>query len=88
MTVSAKLRRTDALERSYDKLVQYEFEVYGVEDYCNGFYHPGMAISEMKDNVRNSDEKEIGFSFRFDFDVDGSTMYEFVNLLRREGFFY
>ena len=88
VAVSAKLRRTDALEHSYDKLAKYEFEVYGVEDYCSDFYHPGMTISEMKDNIRHSDEKEISFSFRFEFDVDGGAMYEFVKLLRREGFYY
>lgn len=88
VTVSAKLRRADALEHTYDKLARYEFEAYGVEDYCSDFYHPGMTISEMKENIQTSDEKEIGFSFRFDFEVDGNTMYEFVKLLRREGFYY
>ena len=70
------------------KLMKYEFEAYGVEDYTSDYYHSGMTISELKENIRNSDEKEIGFSFRFDFCVDGDTMYEFVKLLRREEFYY
>lgn len=88
VTVTAKLRRVDALAHSYEKLMKYEFEAYGVEDYTSDYYHSGMTISELKDNIQNSDEREIGFSFRFDFNVDGDTMYEFVKLLRREGFYY
>lgn len=88
VTVTTKLRRADALAQSYEKLMKYEFEAYGVEDYTSDFYHPGMTVSELKDSIRDSYEKEIGFSVRFDFDVDGDTMYEFVKLLRREGFYY
>lgn len=88
VTVTAKLRWTDALVRSYEKLMKYEFEAYGEEDYTSDYYHSGMTISTLKDNIRNSDEKEIGFSFWFDFDVAGDTMYEFVKLLRREGVYY
>ena len=42
----------------------------------------------LKDNVNASDEEEIGFSFVFPFDVDGKEIFEFVELLRREGFYY
>lgn len=88
VTVSTKLHRADALAHTYEKLIRYKFEAYGVDDYLSDFYHPGMTIAELKENVRNSDEKEIGFSFQFDFGIDGDTMYEFVKLLRREGFYY
>lgn len=88
VVVSAKLRRADALDHSYEKLLSYRFEVYGVDGYLNDLYCPGMTIDEMKENIRMSDECEIGFSFEFDFDIDGEAMYEFVKLLRREGFYY
>lgn len=42
----------------------------------------------MKDNIRVCDEKEIGFSFMFPLEVDGKQIFEFVKLLRREGFYY
>lgn len=88
VTVTGKLRREDALSQSYEKLSKYEFEAYGVEDYTGDLYVPGMTIQQLKENIRKHPEKEIGFSFRFDFDVDGDAMYDFVKLLRREGFYY
>ena len=88
ITVSTKLTKQKALEYNYDKFKEYSFEVYGVEDYLQDFYKPGMAIEELKTAIKKSEEKEIGFSFKFDFNIPGNEMCEFVKLLRREGFFY
>lgn len=52
------------------------------------FTTPGRQYRKCKDNIRASDEKEIGFSFMFPFEVDGKQIFEFVKLLRREGFYY
>lgn len=41
ITVSAKLKRGTALEYSYDKIMKYEYEAYGVEDYLADFYYAG-----------------------------------------------
>ncbi len=38
--------------------------------------------------MRKSQEKELEFSFQFDREVDRDKMYEFVRLLREEGFYY
>lgn len=48
----------------------------------------GQTVQDLKDNIAKSDEKEIGFSFLFPFDVDGKKTFEFVKLLRRERFYY
>ncbi len=87
VTVSARLRREDALSFAYEKLSNYEFEAYGVEDYLGDLYRPGMTVQALTEKIRKCPEKEIGFSFRFDFDADGDTVYHFVTLLRREGFY-
>lgn len=88
IAVSTKLKRCAALNKSFDQFVGYDFEAYGVEDYLADFYHPGQTMEELKENIRACKEQEIGFSFSFPFDVDGQRMYEFVKLLRREGFYY
>lgn len=88
ITATAKLKRTKSLEYSYEKVNSYSFEAYGVEDYLLDFYTTGSTISQMKDAIRLSNETEIGFSFRLDFDVGGDGIYEFVKLLRKEGFYY
>ena len=85
ISVSTKLERSTALNYSFVKFAEYDFEAYGVEDYLADFYHPGQTIEELKENIRACQEQEIGFSFSFPFDVNGQRMYEFVNLLRREG---
>ena len=88
ISISAKLKRNTALAYSFEKFDGYEFEAYGVKDYLADFYHAGQTIKEMKDNIRACDEKEIGFSFIFPFDIEGKQIFEFVKLLRREGFYY
>ena len=88
ISISTKLKRDMALTYSFEKFSGYEFEAYGVEDYLADFYHAGQTVQEMKDNIHACDEKEIGFSFVFPFDVEGKQIFEFVKLLRCEGFFY
>lgn len=88
ISISTKLKRNTALTYSFEEFTRHEFEAYGVEDYLADFYHAGQTVQEMKDNIRDCDEKEIGFSFMFPFEVDGKQIFEFVKLLRREGFYY
>ncbi len=88
ISVSTKLKRAKALEYSYDKILQYTFEVFGVEDYLCDYYKSGMTIEELKTNISLCNEQEIGFAFYFPFDVEGKEIFEFVKLLRREGFYY
>lgn len=88
ISVSTKLKRDVALSYSFEKFSGYEFEAYGVEDYLADFYHAGQTIQEMKENIRVCDERGIGFSFVFPFDIEGKQIFEFVKLLRREGFYY
>lgn len=88
ITVSTKLTKQKAVEYNYDKLMGYSFEAYGVEDYLQDFYALGMTTEELQAAIKESEEKEIGFSFKFDFDITGTEMFEFVKMLRREGFYY
>ena len=88
VSVSTKMKRDKALGYSFEKFVQYEFEAYGVDDYLADFYHEGQTVNEMKEDIRTSDETDIGFSFAFPFDIDEKQIFEFAKLLRREGFFY
>ena len=88
ISVSAKLKRDAALEYSFHKFSGYKYEAYGVEDYLADFYHEGQTVQDMKENIRACNEAEIGFSFLFSFDIDGKFLFEFVKLLRREGFYY
>ena len=88
ISISTKLKRNTALAYSFEKFVGYQFEAYGVTDYLSDFYHTGQTIQEMKDCICACDEKEIGFSFIFPFGIEGKQIFEFVKLLRREGFYY
>lgn len=88
ISISTKLKRNAALAYSFEKFMGYEFQAYGVEDYLADFYSSGQSVEDMKENIRTSDETEIGFSFVFPFEVEGKQIFEFVKLLRREGFYY
>ena len=88
ITVSAKRQRADALSYSYEKVKSYEFEAYGVKNYLTDYYHPGQTIADMKTAIEKSGEQEIGFSFTLPWETNQEQIYEFVKLLRREGFYY
>ena len=68
--------------------IEIQFEAYGVEDYLADYYHQGQTIQELKDAISCCNEDEIGFSFTFPFEIDGKQIFEFIKLLRREGFYY
>lgn len=86
--VSAKLKRDRALTYSYDKMAEYPFEAYGIEDFLGDYYHEGQTIQELREHILPSEEQEIGFSFTFPFTVEGKELFAFVKLLRSEGFYY
>jgi hypothetical protein len=88
VAVNSKLRRENALVFAYERLGAYEFEICGEDDNTIYHYQPHAETTPMQEAVLKSSEKIFKFSFCFDFDVDGDTMYEFVKLLRRKGFFY
>ena len=88
VSVTAKRSRADTLDYSFDKFAGIYFEAFSVEQYLDDYYASGISMEEFRERIRKSQEKELGFSFRFSFDVDGDRMYAFVKLLRREGFYY
>ncbi len=88
MTISTKLPRQKALEYSFEKAMRFPFEAYGVEDYLTDYKTNGVTIEQMRENIKESNEREIGFSFSLPPDLSENELYEFVKLLRREGFFY
>lgn len=86
--VATKLKREKALAYSFDKLSEYSFEAYGIEDFLSDYYHEGQTIEELREHLLECEEEEIGFSFMLPFTVEGEKLFEFVKLLRREGFYY
>ncbi len=88
ISISSKLERNTVLTYSFEKFAGVEFEAFGVEDYLTDFYHPGQTLQDMKENIHACNENQIAFSFVFPFDMEGTEIFEFAKLLRREGFFY
>ncbi len=74
VSLTVKLRRNAALAYQWEKLTDWEFEVYGTEDYTGDFYLPGMSLEQLRENIRKSGEQEIGVTFAFDFSVKVETL--------------
>ena len=86
--VSAKLTRETALECAFEAAQGVPFEACGVEDYLADYYRSGQPIETLRESVRASDEREIGFAFTLPLETDGARLASFLRALRGEGFFY
>ena len=88
ISVSTKLERDAALTYSHENILEYTFEVYGVNDYLGDYYHNGMTIQELKDNIKSSSEAEIAYQFTFSLATRGEQLGEFTHFLVKNGFYY
>ena len=86
ISVSAKKRREDALACDFGQ-IPVPFQVYGVENYMADYYLPGMAPEQLRENLQNSRETEIGVSFLFPFETKPEAFFRFANFLKRDGFY-
>lgn len=88
VTVTAKLKRDDALALDVSVFGGIPVEVFGVEHCYDTYYRPGGSLEAMCEAIRASDDREIGFAFSFPFDKPAEEYYDFCKLLRRKGFYY
>lgn len=86
ISVSAKKRREDALAYDFEQ-IPVPFQVYGVENYLADYSLPGMAPEQLRENLQNSGESEIGVSFLFPFETEPEAFFRFSNFLRQDGFY-
>ena len=45
-------------------------------------------MEDLKENARNRNKIEIGFSFVFPFEMDEKQIFTFIKMLYQEGFYY
>lgn len=88
VSVTAKLKRNEALALDMGIFDGIPVEVFGVEHYLDTYYRPGGSVEDMREAIRASDEREICFAFSFPFDKPADEYYDFCKLLRRKGFYY
>lgn len=86
--ISTKLSRASALSYDYGRLNGATFEAYGIDNYLCDLFLPQMSFEHLKQNICDSAEEEIGFSFHFSPDTDDDRITEFLLFLKDEGFYY
>lgn len=88
ITLTTKMSRMQAIEYSFVKFANYDFEAYGVADYLNNYRSKGESIEEFKKNLKATKEREIFITFTIPEEMIGDKLYNFAKLLKREGFYY
>lgn len=88
ISVTTKLTREKAISYNYEKVKDYCFEAYGVENYLDDFFLAGNTIENMVDKILKSKEENIFFSFYFSDNTEAVIVCEFVKFIVKEGFFY
>lgn len=87
ISVTSKLSKQSALDFDYSLFEGFNFEVYGEDDYSDGFYHPEIGILDMLRNIKTSFEREIFFSFDLG-ESSESKLYKLLDILCENGFYY
>lgn len=87
ISVSAKLKNEDACHFEYGLLNDYAYEVYGVKEFLGEYGSNLTSIEELLESIRNSKEKEMGFSFNFAFSCENATLIELICILKENHFF-
>lgn len=63
--LECKLKRETALAFDFTRFQDFIFEVYGITDYLNDFYHAGLDVHAIRAKIESSEETEIGVSLLF-----------------------
>ena len=85
ITITAKLKRENAITFKYDLLCNYDFEVYGVFDYLTDFYLNNGKLNEISLNIEKSQEIEVFISIKINATED---VLEILSLLQSYNFYY
>ena len=88
LSISTKMKKENALAFSFVPYIAYEFEAFGVEDYLADYFHSGMTLDDMKQQIEKSEEHEIGFAIMVPFDFSSRNLPDLITKLKTDGFFY
>lgn len=88
LSLSTKMKKENALAFSFVPYTAYEFEAFGVEDYLADYFHSGMTLDDMKEQIEKSGESEIGFAIIVPFDFKNKSLMDLIEKLKTDGFFY
>lgn len=81
--IEFKLKREDALCFDFSKLLDYKFEVYGVENYLCDFYNDTLDLEGTADRIKSSVEQEIGISLMLNSYDDTEKIICAVDMLKK-----
>lgn len=87
ISVTTKLSKGHIVSFDWGTLGTARFEVYGVENFLNDYGNDRVS-SAVKGRVQLSDEHEFFVSFFLNGDTDGKELLKFLELLRRNHFYY
>lgn len=88
LSFSTKMKKENALAFSFVPYTVYEFEAYGVEDYLADYFHSGITLDDMQQQIQKSGENEIGFAIIVPFDFENRSLMDLIEKLKTDGFFY
>lgn len=83
--IEGKLARRRAIEFNFSLLKDYNFEVYGINDYLTDFYNETLCLNCINDRIKNSKEQEIGVSVYFNKNEPYSTLIDVIKKYKEWG---
>lgn len=62
--IETKIKKEKAVKFDFRRFLNYQFEVYGIEEYLNDFYNDTLMIEDIEKRIETSREREIGIGFQ------------------------
>lgn len=85
VSIEGRFYREEALNLDFSKLKKYKFECYGIENYLENFYEPGMALEDIAGSIELSEENEIGVNIILDGEPLTKEIIECIQLIEDLG---
>ncbi|GAA4298017.1 hypothetical protein GCM10023142_37950 [Anaerocolumna aminovalerica] len=85
--IECKMKKEKIIGFEWKLISDYNFDVYGVEDYLNDFYNSSLKLDDITERIIHSNENEIGIEFQLRFLEEKSIILELIKKLEFMGTF-
>lgn len=86
--INTKISKDDLLNLNFNKLKNYDFDIYPTCDYYDDLYEKGMSNKEVLEKIKKVKYKNLGMTFIVPLDMNNTQIRKLIDLLSNNKFKY